>query len=122
MKKDVYAKNPLIQTITAFILLAFWLGSSGGISWLIVHRCPGAGPFLYFSAFAVAWGVCGVGIHRFLMAFFPLQEGPVLPGPRQEFIYHVLYLPFIFFLFYPLALSRTIPIPLTRFFFELFGA
>ncbi|MBK8576155.1 MAG: acyltransferase [Elusimicrobia bacterium] len=115
-------KIPLIQVIAAFLLMGMWAGASGGISWLLLHRWSGAGPFLYFAAFAVAWVIVGVGIHRALMAFFPLLEGEVPPGSRQEFIYHVFYLPFLFFLFYPLALPKMIPIPLTRLFFWCFGA
>jgi hypothetical protein len=115
-------KIPLIQVIASFLLIGIWAGASGGISWLVLHRWSGAGPFLYFVAFAVAWGVCGLGIHRALMAFFPFLEGEVPSGSRQEFIYHVFYLPFLFFLFYPLAFPKMIPIPLTRLFFWCFGA
>ncbi len=113
---------PWTQRIAAFFLLGIWVVFSGVIARRIVPPLPGAGPFLYFAAFAVAWVVCGLGIHRALMAFFPLLEGEVPPGSRQEFIYHVFYLPFLFFLFYPLAFPKMIPIPLTRLFFWCFGA
>ncbi|MBL0059684.1 MAG: acyltransferase [Elusimicrobia bacterium] len=122
-KGETHVRNiPWPQRIAAFVLMGIWMGVAGGIARLLVPRLPGAGPFLYFFAFATAWVIVGLGIHRALMGFFPLREGDVPPGSRQEFIYHVFYLPFLFCLFYPLAFSGMIPIPLTRLFFSLFGA
>ncbi|MBK8575566.1 MAG: hypothetical protein IPN90_07790 [Elusimicrobia bacterium] len=84
-------KIPLYQLLSAYAVLGIWAGASGLISWLLVHPWDGASPLIYFAAFALAWVIVGMGLHRTLMTFFPLLEGEVPPGSRQEFIYHVFF-------------------------------
>jgi acetyltransferase-like isoleucine patch superfamily enzyme len=60
-------------------------------------------------------------IYRAFLAVFPLLEGEIAPGSRQEFVYHV-HLLFFLVLFYPITRSCFVPVPLMRIVLQALGA
>lgn len=113
---------PWQRLLAVALVLGGWTGLAAAVSYVVVRPVPVGGPFLYASAFVIAWGIVGTILHRVLMYFFPLLPGEIEAGSRQEFVYQVFYNPFFFFLVYPLAFSGLLPVPLSRLFYKLFGA
>lgn len=60
-------------------------------------------------------------IYRIFLFFMPLQEGEIGQNSREEFGYHV-YLLFYLILFYPLMRGGIIPVPLMRLIYLALGA
>lgn len=77
----------------------------------------------------VALVIAGIGLiecyavvcYRLFLGAFPLEEGEVEEGSRQEFIYHVYILFFLVF-FYPIIRSGFWPAPLMRLYYLALGA
>lgn len=59
--------------------------------------------------------------YRTFLHFMPLPVGAIDLHSREEFIYHVYVLFFLFF-FYPLILSNLVVVPLRRIMYRLLGA
>lgn len=59
--------------------------------------------------------------YRLLMWFCPLRDGDIAISSRQEFLYHIHLLFFLFF-FYPVMKSNLLPVPLLRLFYLALGA
>lgn len=60
-------------------------------------------------------------IYRVFLFFMPLHEGEIKENSREEFGYHV-YLLFYLILFYPLMRGGMIPVPLMRLIYLALGA
>jgi acetyltransferase-like isoleucine patch superfamily enzyme len=60
-------------------------------------------------------------MYRLIMRFWPLPEGDIAEGSREELLYH-LHIGFYLMLFYPILYSRLLPIPLVRLFYLALGA
>jgi acetyltransferase-like isoleucine patch superfamily enzyme len=113
---------PINQTVAGFSVLGLWMGLSVGLSWIVWRFFPNHQHLYAIFIFIFFYIATGIGLHRLLMVLVPLKEGKVAAGSPQEFSYHVFYLPFYFFLFYKLLITRFVPIPLTRCFYRLLGA
>ena len=74
-----------------------------------------------FLAWLVLLYLFAIGVYRSFLALFPLEEGAIDKGSREEFIYHV-YLLFNLALFQPLTRSLLIPVPLMRLIYLGLGA
>lgn len=70
--------------------------------------------FLFFYLYAVL-------LYRLFLKFFPLKEGDIEPGSKQEFIYHV-HLLFYLILFYQLIRPKIIPVPILKIVYLMLGA
>lgn len=62
-----------------------------------------------------------IAAYRLFLKLFPLLEGPIDEGSRQEFIYQV-YLLFFLILFYQLIRTKLIPVPVLRLIYLSLGA
>ena len=60
-------------------------------------------------------------VFRLFLSFFPLPEGEIGIGSKEESIYHV-YLLFFLLIFYPLMRSGVVPLPLMRMVYLGLGA
>lgn len=94
-------------TSTAFLFGSLPLGDFRGVA-------------LVFMAIIVSYGY-SFAIYRFFLYLFPLKEGEIAEGSRNEFVYHV-YLLFYLALFYPLMRSGAVPVPLLRLIYLALGA
>lgn len=65
--------------------------------------------------------LCAIVAYRAFLAKFPLAEGPIGKGSREEFIYHI-YLLFHLVLFQPLTRSHFVPVPLMKLVYLALGA
>lgn len=104
------------------LLMTIWIGLSVFLTWLAVAHLPITSLFTTVSIFGACWTLGGTVLYRLLMHFFPLRTGRIELGSSQEFVYQVFYNSFNFFLFFPLAFSGLIPVPLSRLFYKIFGA
>jgi acetyltransferase-like isoleucine patch superfamily enzyme len=90
---------------------AFWLGGEtyihDGISVIV------AGVIFFYLYISL--------VYRIFMKLFPLPTGYLPQGSRGEFIYHV-YILFFLVVFYPIAQSNILPMPLRRVFYRILGA
>ena len=59
--------------------------------------------------------------YRMFLKVYPLKEGEIGHGSREEFGYHV-YLLFYLILFYPILRSGAMPVPLMRLIYQILGA
>ncbi len=78
------------------------------------------GVFLTASAIVLAF-LSVIAVFRGFCRVFPLPEGDIAVGSREEFRYHV-YLLFFLIVFYPVMFSMILPVPLMRLFYQLLGA
>jgi hypothetical protein len=62
-----------------------------------------------------------LAVYRGFLAAFPLPEGAIGKGSRDEFVYHV-YLLFHLNLFQPLTRSHFVPVPLMKLIYQALGA
>lgn len=76
---------------------------------------------LVFLAWLVLLYGYAIMAYRGFLAFFPLRDGPVDKGSREELIYHV-YLLFQLIFFQPLTRSLLVPVPLMRLIYLALGA
>lgn len=103
----------LLPALAASVIFAYGLftllpeGDLRGVvtaaSWVI---------FLCLSAIAAC---------RIFLAFFPMQDGVLRPGSREEWIYQV-YVLFSLLFFQPLTRSFVIPVPIMRLLYQAMGA
>lgn len=97
-----------LATITDYVTLSrLPLGDFRGVILLV-------GGLIFLECYAV---IC----YRLVLWRFPLLEGEVIEGSRQEFIYHLHVLCFLIF-FYPIIRSGFWPAPLIRLFYLALGA
>lgn len=78
------------------------------------------GVFLTVSAIVLVY-ISVIAVFRGFCRAFPLPEGEIAVGSREEFRYHV-YLLFFLIVFYPIMFSMMLPVPLMRLFYQLLGA
>lgn len=78
------------------------------------------GVFLTASAIVLVF-ISVIAVFRGFCRVFPLPEGDIVVGSREEFRYHV-YLLFFLIVFYPVMFSMMLPVPLMRVFYQLLGA
>jgi acetyltransferase-like isoleucine patch superfamily enzyme len=78
------------------------------------------GVFLTASAIVLVF-ISVIAVFRGFCSAFPLPEGDIAVGSREEFRYHV-YLLFFLIVFYPVMFSMMLPVPLMRVFYQLLGA
>jgi|SRR6185312_13647858 len=105
----------------AFLSFAFVLGI--GTTQIIFGWLPSGdfrGLVLLMSAILASY-LYAILIYRIFLAWFPLKQGEIEAGSRQEFIYHV-YLLFYLILFYPIMRSGFVPVPLMRLVYQALGA
>ena len=107
------------------LLMSLMWGSMAVFAWLsswsLLHSTR-ADTFSYLAAALFFWLLLSFVFHRVAMAFFPLTAGEVDPDSRNERIYNVVHLPFLFFCYYPLLNFRFTFVPLTRLFCIAAGA
>ena len=111
---EIFTFATLLTVIFLLALATTWLagtllpvGDLRGVSLLLI------GVFLvYVYAFAA---------YRLFLSEYPLNEGEIAVGSREEYGYHV-YLLFNLILFYPLTRSNVVPVPLMRLVYQLLGA
>lgn len=112
---------PEIATFSAFLTLVFLLTI---LCTAIVQRILPAFElrviavsiaFLFFSY------VFSIIAYRTVLRIWPLMDGEIGHGTREEFGYH-LYLLFNLILFYPILRSGFVPVPLMRINYQLLGA
>lgn len=104
-------------------LVGVALAASVATVWLLWSLVP-PGDFrgvVCAGAFVLALYGFAIPVYRAFLYFYPLHEGPVAPGSRLEFTYHV-YLLFYLLLFYPLTRSKFLPVPLMRLIYLALGA
>ena len=111
---EIFTFATLLTVICLMALSTTWLagtllpvGDLRGVSLLLI------GVFLVYAyAFAA---------YRLFLSAYPLKEGEIAAGSREEYGYHV-YLLFNLILFYPLTRSNVVPVPLMRLVYQLLGA
>ncbi len=113
-----------IQAIsTFFTLLLFIIVLATSVTWLGFSLLD-LGAFngvIYSLLFMIALYAITLLFYRTFLNFFPLKEGVIEEGTREEFGYHV-YLLFYLLLFYSLTRSKVIPVPLMRQIYLWLGA
>ena len=111
---EIFTFATLLTLICLLALATTWVtgallpaGDLRGISLLLI------GVFLVYAyAFAA---------YRLFLWAYPLNEGEIAAGSREEYGYHV-YLLFNLILFYPLTRSNVVPVPVMRVAYQLLGA
>jgi hypothetical protein len=73
-----------------------------------------AGTIIVFLLYSIV-------LYRLFLRVAPLQEGTIVKGSRQEFVYHVYEL-FQLVLFHSLTRSHVVPVPLMRLIYQGLGA
>lgn len=116
-------KISLAQTVCFLVLLSVACALGIASTVLLLGTLPlgdfrGVALFTAGVAFIYAWAIA---LNRTFLLFFPLREGYVVPGSREEFRYHV-YLLFYLVLFQSLTRSLVIPVPLMRVIYLALGA
>jgi carbonic anhydrase/acetyltransferase-like protein (isoleucine patch superfamily) len=115
-------KMPPLQVAGFALLIILW-GAVAVILDLAVLAGLGSPRFdLFLVLWPFAWVSVGLTLLRTTQNLFPLRAGDIPMGSRQELIYHVFHLTFLFFLYYPVAFSRLLPTPLSRPWGRLCGA
>ena len=93
------------------------------LNYRVVDRLP-LGDFrgitLVFSFF-IFFYVFSVIVYRLLFWLFPLPNGDIERGSRDEFVYHV-YILFFLLIFHPVMRSGLVPIPMSRLMYIALGA
>lgn len=112
---------PEIATFSTLLALIFLLTV---LSTALVRRVLPESEFRVVAvcmAFAFFSYVYAVIAYRWVLRVWPLKNGEIAPGSREEFGYHV-YLLFNLILFYPILRSGFVPVPLMRLNYQLLGA
>ena len=106
-----------MSLLTLVVLLA--LGSTKlALGWLPASDFRGI--ILFISAAVLIYAYAFLA-YRLFLRVYPLKEGEILHGSREEFGYHV-YLLFYLILFYPVLRSGAVPVPLMRLIYQILGA
>lgn len=112
-----------VSQITVFVLLVFIaIALALATNGLLLGSVPLGdfrGVVLSLSAVFFLY-LYAILIYRLFIGFFPLREGKIEDGSRQEFIYHV-YILFYLLLFYPILRSGFMPAPFMRVFYLALG-
>lgn len=110
----------VLSFIVMFICaLALGIGSTVILfGWIPLGDFRGVVLILLGIVFVYAYAIL---IYRIFLSRMPLQAGPILPGSKEEFGYHV-YLLFYLVLFQPLTRSLFLPVPLMRAIYIALGA
>lgn len=112
-----------LQTLCFLTLLSLAIAIGITLTGLLFSRFPLGdfrGVVLLLAGIVLAYA-CAIATCRLFLRGFPLQEGYIEVGSRQEFIYHV-YLLFYLLLFQPLTRSQIVPVPLMRVIYLALGA
>jgi acetyltransferase-like isoleucine patch superfamily enzyme len=114
---------PPFRAFCLSLLLIGLISLSIATTWLLLGRLPLGD--LRGVALVMAGIVCvclyAIGAYRLIIHFWPLPEGEVDEGSREEVVYH-LHAIFYLMLFYPLMQSQLLPVPLRRLFYLACGA
>lgn len=116
------AITPLQVTVFSG-LLTIILAVGVAIGWLLVGALP-LGDFRGISVIAatvVCIYLCAFVIYRIFLRFFPLSEGVIAAGSREEFAAQVNIL-FYLLLFNSLIRTHFLPVPLLRLVYLALGA
>ncbi len=109
------------KPIIVFILLFSTAAVMGFFSAYIPYRFINAYSFLFMITGGLFFYIYAIFLYRLFLGLFPLKEGYIDPGSKQEFIYHV-YLLFYLVLFYQLIRPKIIPVPLLKIVYLVLGA
>lgn len=111
------------QVLIFNLLLAVVLAASVGTTWLSLSALP-LGDFrgvgFVLMVFVLIY-VYACVIYRLYLYIFPIKEGEIAPGSREEFHYHI-HLLFNLVLFHALTRSLLLPVPLMRLVYIALGA
>jgi acetyltransferase-like isoleucine patch superfamily enzyme len=119
---DMRKINGLQVAVFGFLLVIAVGAAIATTAALLAHLPLGdfRGITLVAAAIVFLYGYA-VLLFRLFLWRFPLRDGEVSPGSRQEFVYHV-YLLFFLILFYPVMRSGFMPVPAMRLVFQALGA
>jgi len=105
------------------LLFVLVLGLTVGTTWLIFRHVP-PGDFrgvILVTAGIIFFCVYSIAEYRLIVWLWPLPEGDIGEGSREEFIYHA-HLIFYLMLFYSIIHSQILPVPFRRLFCQALGA
>lgn len=117
MRKISFAQVACFASLVTLALLAGWLALYGFNRVLDASadsHGPSVGNWLVLSYLFT------FPVYRTYLARFPLREGSIGKGSREEFRYHV-YLLFFLTLFQPLIRSLFLPVPIMRVVYQALG-
>jgi hypothetical protein len=110
-----------ILTFHVLLVLAIALGIGSAV-WTVGRLPLGDYRAIAVVASAIAFVLAfAILIYRLFLKVFPLDEGEIPEGSRQEFAYHIHVL-FDLMVFSPVLASRMVPIPLLRVLYLALGA
>lgn len=114
-----------VRDVAVFLTLASAvLCISGCVVWIAFPMLAWAGEFrsIVSSILAITLALLlALVTYRLFLFFVPLPEGEIAISSRDESIYHIHLLFFLFF-FYPIMKSNLLPVPLLRLFYLGLGA
>jgi len=114
-------KIPLLHAILGSLITSFWFLISALFGYEL-SLCVGGGAFVTVVFSLIFWFLDGIILFRLAMWLFPLQQGAITSGTRQELIYDILYLPFTLFLIVPTTASKLTPPPVSRLLYKALGS
>jgi acetyltransferase-like isoleucine patch superfamily enzyme len=110
-----------LNAVFIFIFLFSIIGLAAFSSSYIPYRYYKGYPVVFVFLGFLLFYLYAFLVYRLFLSFFPLKEGYIKPGSKQEMIYQV-YLLFYLILFYQLIRPKIIPVPILKIVYLLLGA